>query len=65
MEPSNATRGAYYFLTKGKKLVTVEMALSFLAYNLKRAINILGTKEILKLLRERKSPGKVQNEVFA
>lgn len=34
--------GAHYFLMRGKKKVTAEMALSFLAYNLKRALNIKG-----------------------
>lgn len=48
--------GAYYFLTKGKKSVTAEIGLSFLAYNMKRAINILGNKEILKKLREKRKP---------
>lgn len=45
--------GAYYFLTKRKVSVTAEVALCFLAYNLRRAINVLGTEEILKRLRER------------
>ena len=48
--------GAYYFLTKGKKSVTVEIGISFLVYNMKRAINILGNKEILKKLREKRKP---------
>ena len=48
--------GAYYFLTRGEKSVTVEIGLSFLAYNMKRAINILGNKEILKKLREKRKP---------
>lgn len=48
--------GAYYFLTKGKVSVSAEMALSFLAYNLRRSINILGTTEILRRLRERRKP---------
>jgi len=30
------------------------MALTYLAYNLKRAINILGVKEIMKRLKEEK-----------
>ncbi len=45
--------GAYYFLTKRKVSVSAEISLSFLAYNLKRAINILGTEEILRRLRQR------------
>jgi len=48
--------GAYYFLTRRKVSVSAEMALSFLAYNLKRVINILGTEEILKRLREKREP---------
>jgi transposase len=46
--------GAYFFLTKRKVSVSTEISLSFLAYNLKRAINILGTEEILRRLRQRK-----------
>lgn len=44
---------SYYFLTRGKSSVTAEISLSFLAYNLKRVINILGVKEILRRLKER------------
>jgi transposase len=39
--------GAHYFLCKGKERVTAEMGLSLLAYNLKRAINLVGTKELI------------------
>ena len=46
--------GAYYFLTKRKVSVSTEISLSFLAYNFKRAINILGTEEILRRLRQRR-----------
>lgn len=45
---------AYYFLTKGKLSVTAEVALTFLAYNMKRVINILGNKEMLRRLREKR-----------
>ena len=45
---------ASYFLTKRKVAVTAEMALTYLAYNLKRAVNILGVKEIIKRLKEEK-----------
>lgn len=48
--------GAYFFLTKRKLSVSGEISLSFLAYNLRRAINILGTKEILTRLKERRHP---------
>lgn len=36
-----------YLLMKGKIKATADLALSFLGYNLKRAINVLGVKEIL------------------
>jgi len=45
---------AYFFLTKRKVSVSAETSLSFLAYNFKRAINILGTEEILRRLRQRR-----------
>ena len=45
--------GAYFFLTKRKLSVTSEIALSFLGYNLLRAINILGVEEILRRLRKK------------
>jgi Transposase and inactivated derivatives len=48
--------GAYFFLTKRKISVTAEIALLFLSYNLKRVINILGTEELLKRLRQRRKP---------
>jgi len=46
--------GAYFFLTKRKVSVSAEISLSFLAYNLKRVINILGTEEILRRLKQRR-----------
>jgi len=46
--------GAYYFLTRRKVSVSAEISLSFLAYNLKRVINILGTEEILRRLKQRR-----------
>ena len=46
--------GASYFLTRRKKNTTTEMAITFLSYNMKRVINILGNSIILKRLRERK-----------
>jgi len=39
-----------YCLTKGKRKVTGEFALMFLAYNLKRAINILGTEKLIQIM---------------
>lgn len=46
--------GAYYFLTKTKTSVSAEIALSYLSYNLRRVISILGTKEVLNKLKERR-----------
>ena len=46
--------GAYYFLTRRKISVTAEIALSYLAYNMKRAINVIGVNQMLKRLRERR-----------
>jgi len=40
--------GFHYFLCRGFTKVTAEMSFACLAYNLRRAINVLGTKEILK-----------------
>ena len=45
-----AMMGAPRFLCRGLKAVTAEMDLSVLAFNLKRAIAILGTVELLKRL---------------
>ena len=44
--------GVSYFLTRRKVSVSAEIALSFLAHNLKRVINILETEEILRRLRQ-------------
>lgn len=48
--------GAYYFLTKRKASVSAEISLSFLAYNLRRVMNILGIKELIQRLREKRQP---------
>jgi transposase len=45
-----AMMGAPRFLCRGLKAVTAEMALSVTAFNLKRTMNILGTKELLQRL---------------
>jgi len=45
--------GQSAFLTKGRASVNAEIALSALAYNLRRALNILGAGEILKHLATR------------
>jgi len=42
---------ARYCLTKGKQRVSGEFALIFLAYNLKRVINILGSKKLIEKIR--------------
>jgi transposase len=41
-----------YFLLKGIKKVRIEMGLTVLAYNLKRAMNILGAQRMIGSLRE-------------
>ena len=51
--------GAYYFLTKGRVSVTSEVSLLYLSYNLRRVINILGTKEIIRRLKKREKPALV------
>ena len=43
--------GAHYVLCKGIKKTTAELGLSFLAYNLKRAINLKGTAGIMEGIR--------------
>lgn len=45
--------GAYYFLTKRKISVTAEVSLAYLAYNLRRTINILGGSEMVRRLNLR------------
>ena len=42
--------GAHYFLCRTKEKVTGEMGLSFLAYNIKRAINMVGVQKIIEEL---------------
>jgi len=44
--------GAHFLLCKGIKKATAELGLSFLAYNLKRAINIKGVGQILMAINE-------------
>ena len=43
--------GYSYFLTRGLKSVNIESGLAFLAYNITRAMNILGVKEIVRRLK--------------
>jgi len=40
----------YYLLVKGKVKAAADLAFSFLGYNLKRALNILGTQQLLALM---------------
>lgn len=42
--------GAHYLLCKGKEKATAELGLSFLAYNMKRAINLVGTKKLIEAM---------------
>ncbi len=46
--------GAHYFLCKGKEMVSAEIALSFLTYNLRRAIRILGVGALVAHFNARK-----------
>ncbi|MCU7522795.1 MAG: IS1182 family transposase [Ignavibacteria bacterium] len=46
--------GAYYFLTKDKATVVAEMAMAFLAYNMKRAISVLGIQKLLEILNQKR-----------
>ena len=48
-----APDGAHYFLCRGKEKVSAEIALSFLAYNLRRAINLLGAGALVAHFNER------------
>jgi transposase len=43
--------GAHYLLCKGKEKTTAELGLSFLAYNLKRAINLVGTRKLIEVMQ--------------
>jgi transposase len=42
--------GAHYLLCKGKEKTTGELGLSFLAYNLRRAINLVGIDALVKAM---------------
>ena len=43
--------GAHYFLCRGKEKVTAEMGLSFLAYNIRRAISLVGVPAVIQAAR--------------
>jgi transposase len=40
----------YYLLVKGRVKATAEMALSYLGYNFKRVLNLLGTEKMMKMV---------------
>jgi len=42
--------GAHYLLCKGKEKATAELGLSFLAYNLRRAINMVGVRKLIEAM---------------
>ena len=42
--------GAGYLLTKGKRKTAAEMGLSFLAYNFRRVVNLLGVNGIMEMI---------------
>ena len=42
--------GAGYLLTKGKQKAAAEMGLSFLAYNFRRVVNLLGVNGIMEMI---------------
>lgn len=44
-------QGAHYLLCKGIEKATAELGLSFLAYNMRRAINMVGTKKLVEAMR--------------
>ena len=46
-----AWMGSTHFLTKTLPRVRTEMSLHVLAYNLKRAMNILGTRALINAIR--------------
>ncbi|MTI56647.1 transposase [Geosporobacter ferrireducens] len=53
--------GYSYFLTRGLKSVKTEASLTFLAYNIKRVINILGIREMTSRLIGKKPPNNLLN----
>ena len=43
--------GAHYLLCKGKEKATAELGLSFLAYNIKRAINMVEVRKLIEAIQ--------------
>ena len=56
--------GAYYFLCRGKEKVSAEIALSYLTYNLRRAMNIMGAGVLVARIRERNQKTRPERPVF-
>jgi hypothetical protein len=56
--------GATHFLTKTLPKVAAEMALSVLAYNLTRVVNIVGVKPLIAAIAARNTPGSWMSLVF-
>lgn len=54
--------GAHYLLCRGKEKTAAEIGLSFLAYNMKRAIRILGVPGLIQAIRN--NPGGVKSLHF-
>ena len=42
--------GSGYLLTKGKLMAAAEIGLSFLAYNFRRSMNLLGTEKMMEII---------------
>lgn len=51
---------ASYFLMRGKEKVNGEMAIYYMGYNIRRIINIVGTKKILEILEKRIKGEKIE-----
>ncbi len=54
--------GYTYTLMKGIKKVNTEMSIIFTVYNIRRAMSILGVKELISRLKAKKSAGKAQKQ---
>ena len=48
--------GAHYLLCRGKEKASGEPGLSFIAYNLRRAINMLGVPALIEGIRKQGCP---------
>ena len=56
--------GYTYTLLKGIKKVNGEMAIIFTMYNIRRAMSILGVKELIDRLKAKKAANKAQKSVL-